>query len=52
MKSGHKSTIVPIRFSAQDRQRIEEAAEADGKRLSEWVRGTLLKALDSQGEGV
>jgi len=46
MESGHKSTIVPVRFSEADRQRIENAALADGKPLSKWVRDTLLKALD------
>jgi predicted HicB family RNase H-like nuclease len=36
-----KSSIVPIRFSAEDRRKVEAAATAQGQTVSEWVRSTI-----------
>lgn len=52
MESGHKSTTIQARFSAEDRQRIEDAANTEGKRVSDWVRDTLLKAIANREEQV
>lgn len=47
-----KSSILPVRFSADDRNRLQAAAEAEGKRLSEWVRATLLNAVATRQKQV
>jgi hypothetical protein len=39
--------IVPIRFNADDLKRIESAAKASQKTVSEWIRGTLTTALEA-----
>jgi predicted HicB family RNase H-like nuclease len=44
-KGEAKGTIVPVRFSPEERQRIEAAAKASGKTLSAWVRSTLNAAI-------
>lgn len=41
-----KSVIVPVRFSAEDRKRVEAAAVAKGQSVSEWVRSTLAANLN------
>jgi len=41
-----KSSIVPVRFSAEDRKRVETAAKADKISVSEWIRRALNNALE------
>jgi hypothetical protein len=36
-----KSRIVPVRFSAQDRARVEMFASAEGLTVSGWIRKTI-----------
>ncbi len=40
-----KSSIVPVRFNAEDRKRVEAAAAKAGLSVSEWIRRTLHAAL-------
>ncbi len=40
-----KSSIVPVRFSAEDRKRVENAATSQGMTVSDWIRNTLNAAL-------
>jgi uncharacterized protein (DUF1778 family) len=42
-----KSSIVPVRFSAEDRKRVEAAAAAKGTTVSDWIRTTLNAALEA-----
>jgi predicted HicB family RNase H-like nuclease len=42
-----KSSIVPVRFSAEDRKRVEAAALAQSKTVSDWIRNTLNAALEA-----
>ena len=42
-KGEAKSTIVPVRFNADDRKRVEQAARAEGQSLSVWIRTNLLR---------
>jgi hypothetical protein len=44
-KGEAKGTIVPVRFSMEDRKRVEAAAKASKKTVSEWVRSTLLATI-------
>ena len=44
-KGDAKGRIVPIRFNAGDLKRIESAAKANQKTVSEWVRGLVATAL-------
>ncbi len=44
-KGQAKGSIVPIRFSPEDRKRLEEAAAKGGVSVSEWVRRTVSAAL-------
>lgn len=44
-KGDAKGKIVPIRFNPGDLKRIETAAKADRKTVSEWIRGTVNAAL-------
>ena len=44
-KGDAKGRIVPMRFNADDLKRIESAARASNKTVSEWIRGTLSAAL-------
>jgi len=41
-----KGTIVPVRFSPEDRKRVEAAAKAKRQTISEWIRSTLYAALE------
>lgn len=36
-----KSTIVPVRFSAEDRKHVERAAKVNKQTVSEWIRSTI-----------
>lgn len=42
-----KSSIVPVRFSAEDRKRVELAAKASKQTVSDWIRQTLSAALEA-----
>lgn len=44
-KGEAKGSIVPVRFSPEDRKRVEAAAKASGQTVSQWIRGTLAAAL-------
>ena len=44
-KGSAKGSIVPVRFSPEDRRRVEAAARANGQSVSEWVRSTLSAAI-------
>jgi predicted HicB family RNase H-like nuclease len=44
-KGEAKGRIVPIRFNPQDIKRIEAAAKASQKTVSEWVRSTINAAM-------
>jgi len=46
-KAEAKGSIVPVRFSAEDRRRLEAAAKASKKTVSEWVRSTLAAAMEA-----
>lgn len=42
-----KAVIVPVRFSADAYSRIADAARAEDKTVSEWIRSTLSAAVGS-----
>jgi hypothetical protein len=44
-KGDAKGRIVPIRFNPADLKRVETAARASQKTVSEWIRGTVSAAL-------
>jgi hypothetical protein len=44
-KAEAKGTIVPVRFNPEDRKRVEMAAKASNKTVSEWIRSTLLTTI-------
>jgi hypothetical protein len=44
-KGAAKGSIVPVRFSPEDRKRVEAAAKANNKTVSEWIRSTLLATI-------
>lgn len=46
-KGKAKGRIMPVRLSPEDRKRIEKAARAKEQTVSEWVRRTLMAALES-----
>jgi hypothetical protein len=45
-KGEAKGRIVPIRFNANDLKRIELAAKASHKTVSEWIRGLVASAME------
>ena len=45
-KGEAKGRVVPIRFNSADLKRIESAAKASHKTVSEWIRGTVATALE------
>jgi hypothetical protein len=47
-KGEAKGRIVPVRFNAIDLKRIEAAARASQKTVSEWIRGTIASAMEAQ----
>ena len=48
LPKGHaKASIVPVRFSPEDRKRVEKAAKAQKVSVSEWIRTTLSAALEA-----
>ena len=44
-KADAKGTIVPVRFSPEERKRVEAAAKASKQTVSAWVRSTLSTAI-------
>ncbi len=44
-KRDAKGSIVPVRFSPEDRKRLEAAAKANDQTVSAWVRSTLAAAM-------
>ena len=44
-KGEAKGRIVPIRFNSHDIKRMETAAKASGKTVSEWIRGLVSGAI-------
>ena len=44
-KGEAKGSIVPVRFSPDERKRVEAAAKASKQTVSAWVRSTLSTAL-------
>jgi hypothetical protein len=47
-KGEAKGRIVPIRFNANDIKRIESAAKANQKTVSEWIRGLVATAMGAE----
>ena len=47
-KGQAKGRIVPVRFNAEDLKRIESAAKASQKTVSEWIRGAVTNAMGAQ----
>jgi hypothetical protein len=46
-KGDAKGRIVPVRFNASDLKRIESAAKASQKTVSEWIRGVVASAMEA-----
>jgi hypothetical protein len=44
-KASAIGSIVRVWFSSEDRERIETAANASNKTISEWIRSTLLTTM-------
>jgi len=44
-KGEAKGSIVPVRFSPEERKRVEVAAKASKQTISAWVRSTLSAAM-------
>jgi uncharacterized protein (DUF1778 family) len=44
-KGEAKGSIVPVRFSPEERKRVEAAAKANNQTVSSWVRSTLSAAI-------
>jgi len=44
-KKEAKGSTVVVRFSPQDRKRVDAAAKASQQTVSQWVRSTLLAAI-------
>jgi hypothetical protein len=44
-KGEAKGSIVPVRFSPEERKRVKAAAKASNQTISAWVRSTLNAAL-------
>jgi predicted HicB family RNase H-like nuclease len=44
-KGAAKGSIVPVRFSPEDRKRVEAAAKASKQNVSQWIRSTLLATI-------
>jgi hypothetical protein len=45
-KGEAKGTIVPVRFSLEERKRVEAAAKASNQTISAWVGSTLAAAIN------
>jgi len=40
-----KGRIVPVRFKAEDLEKIAAAAQANSQTVSQWIRSTLATAI-------
>ena len=40
-----KGRIVPVRFKAEDLEKIAAAAQAKNQTVSQWIRSTLATAM-------
>jgi predicted HicB family RNase H-like nuclease len=47
-KGEAKGRIVPIRLNPQDVKRVEAAARASQKTVSEWIRGAITSAMGTR----
>jgi len=45
-KGQAKARILPVRFNPELLRRVESAAKASGKNVSEWIRSTLDAATN------
>jgi hypothetical protein len=45
-----KGSLLSVRFSQQERQALERAANRSGVTLSTWARSALISAADSLKE--
>ena len=41
-----KGKIVPVRFAAEELDRVYRAAESKGQTVSQWIRSTLAAATE------
>jgi hypothetical protein len=46
-KDQAKGKIVPVRFAAEELERIQDAAEASQQTVSQWIRSTLAASTQS-----
>jgi len=44
-KADARGTIVPVRFSPEERKRVKAAARASKQNVSQWIRSTLAAAI-------
>jgi predicted HicB family RNase H-like nuclease len=44
-KGEAKGSIVPVRFSPEERKKVEAAAKASKQNVSQWIRSTLSAAI-------
>ncbi|MBU8820619.1 MULTISPECIES: plasmid mobilization protein [Mycolicibacterium] len=52
LKAGQRrSAAVPVRFTEEEREIIDSAAEADGQAVSAWVRDRALAAARRRSRG-
>jgi hypothetical protein len=42
-----KGSLLSVRFSESEREALENAAEREGLRLSEWARRVLLRSCSA-----
>lgn len=42
-----KGKIVPVRFAAEELDRVYRAAEASNQTVSQWIRSTLAAATEA-----
>jgi hypothetical protein len=40
-----KGKIVPVRFAAEELEKIQDAANSAGQTISQWIRATLSEAV-------
>jgi hypothetical protein len=43
-----RGTLLSVRFSETERLKLEQAAQTQGLRLSEWARQRILKAAGDE----
>jgi hypothetical protein len=49
-KGEAKGKIVPVRFAAEELERVTKAATASKQTVSQWIRATLAAATGVQSE--